>query len=122
VVKLARVLLLGPVVLCLSIGYRSSGRKGPWAIFRLVPWFVIGFLGLAAARSSGALPDGVAVLLRSVSGALMVASMAALGLGVDARSVRRVGLQVGAVVIASLLLLLVISLVLIRGLGLGAEG
>jgi uncharacterized membrane protein YadS len=43
--------------------------------------------------------------------------MAALGLGVDIRSLRRVGLPVSATLLVSLALLLIVSLLLIVGLG-----
>jgi uncharacterized membrane protein YadS len=43
--------------------------------------------------------------------------MAALGLGVDVRAVRRVGRPVIATVCASLLVLIVLAVALIRGLG-----
>jgi uncharacterized membrane protein YadS len=47
----------------------------------------------------------------------MIVSMAALGLGVDLRAVGRVGRPVVLTVSASLALLLVLSVVLIHGLG-----
>ncbi|MBV9531708.1 MAG: putative sulfate exporter family transporter, partial [Bradyrhizobium sp.] len=57
-VKLVRVLMLGPVVLGLSLiasrrGSDASPKAGvkPVRPFRAVPWFIIGFLVLAALRS-----------------------------------------------------------------------
>ena len=52
------------------------------------------------------------------SNLLTVMSMAALGLGVDVRSVARAGYRVTAVVVLSLVTLFVISFVLIKLLGL----
>ncbi|GJG89066.1 UPF0324 membrane protein [Gemmatimonadetes bacterium T265] len=125
-VKLVRVLMLGPVVVFFAVRHRRAGRgttlgAGAAAprpgLTRLVPWFVVGFLGLAALRSAGVVPPGVALPARAVSGWLTVAAMAALGLGVDLRVIARVGRPVIATVTGSLLVLIVLSVALIRGLG-----
>lgn len=117
-VKLVRVLLLGPVVLICSLLYRGKGEKAArLSIGRFVPWFIAGFVLLGAARSLGLLPAEVAGPLRELSRWLTIGAMAALGLGVDVRALRRVGLPVGAAVLASLVVLIAVSLILIRGLG-----
>jgi uncharacterized integral membrane protein (TIGR00698 family) len=117
-VKLMRVLLLGPVVLFFSLRYpaRQSTR---FSIARFVPWFILGFVALAVLRSLGVLPVSAANIAQQISRYLTVAAMAALGLGVDVRAVRKVGLSVGAAVVLSLLVLIVVALTLIMGLGLG---
>lgn len=112
-VKLVRVLMLGPVVLALSL---TAGTGRP-TLRHLVPWFIVGFLGLAGLRSAGLLPEPVLEPAAAVSGALTTLSMAALGLGVDIRVVARAGLRVVAAVTVSLLALAAISLGLIRLLG-----
>jgi uncharacterized integral membrane protein (TIGR00698 family) len=133
-VKLVRVLMLGPVVLGLSLLTRSSRdetdeaaprvtagdrpKRPGLALHRLVPWFILGFLGLATLRSVGLVPH---VLLQPASWAatlLTVVSMAALGLGTDVRVAARAGGRVTAVVLLSLLTLGLLSLGLIRLLGL----
>jgi uncharacterized membrane protein YadS len=168
-VKLVRVLMLGPVVLALAVGSRgrsrwsgegevgvepgprgtrrggaahASRRGGPpptarshadavpassfertphrsAALARFVPWFIVGFLALAVLRSTGAIPAGWVAPARALSTWLTVAAMAALGLGVDLRAIRRVGLPVVATVTASLALLIVLGVTLIRVLGIG---
>jgi uncharacterized membrane protein YadS len=57
--------------------------------------------------------------LTQLAGVLTVLSMAALGLGVDVRVLARVGGRVTLAVIASLAVLIVLSLTLIRVLGIG---
>ncbi len=117
-VKLVRVLMLGPVVLVLSLmrgkfgGDTYAGRAPGFG--RLVPWFIIGFLVLAAARSFGLVPDAALRPIALVSSGLTVVSMAALGLGVDLRMLGRVGPRVTIAVVTSLLVLLAISLLLIK--------
>ncbi len=123
VVKLVRVLMLGPVVLALSLGaarLRGGGTVGKRPpLHKLVPWFIIGFLLLAALRSLGVVPGVVLAPVALVANLLTVIAMAALGLGVDVAVVARAGARVTATVTASLVLLLLISLALIRLAGVG---
>jgi uncharacterized integral membrane protein (TIGR00698 family) len=124
-VKLVRVLMLGPVVLALSLlsrhgqaaGRREGSARPPSR--RLAPWFIIGFLLLVAAKSAGLLPEALVDPVSRIASGLTLASMAALGLGVDARTVARAGFRVSAVVTLSLLALGGAALLTIRALGLG---
>ena len=104
-VKLVRVLMLGPVVMALSLIARRGRGGGDHApsLATLVPWFIVGFLLLLAARSAGLLPQAALHPMAAVAGVLTVVSMAALGLGVDVRALARAGLRVSAVVTLSLL-------------------
>ena len=72
-VKLVRVLMLGPVVLVLSLvasrlreetdeplPHLTAGdrpKPGRIAVHHLVPWFILGFLTLAGVRSAGLIPE-----------------------------------------------------------------
>jgi uncharacterized integral membrane protein (TIGR00698 family) len=126
-VKLVRVLMLGPVVLTLSLlasrlpteGATGAAAPGRLGFFKLVPWFILGFLALAALRSLGLIPDSWTVPIARIAGFLTIVSMAALGLGVDVRVLAQVGGRVTLAVTASLLVLLAIAILLIRGLGVG---
>jgi uncharacterized integral membrane protein (TIGR00698 family) len=126
VVKLVRVLMLGPVVLCLSLisrrlppeqrkGTAEAGptkRVGP-ALHELVPWFILGFLIVATFRSFGLIPQAMLLPLATTASLLTTVSMAALGLGVDVRVVASAGVRVTAAVTASLVVLGFLSLGLI---------
>jgi uncharacterized integral membrane protein (TIGR00698 family) len=118
-VKLVRVLMLGPVVIGLSVvaGRTAEGRKPGLSLNRLVPWFILGFLGLAVLRSLGLIPDAVLRAAMPTATLLTVVSMAALGLGVDLKVLGRVGGRVTLAVTLSLVVLIAISLGLIRLLG-----
>jgi uncharacterized integral membrane protein (TIGR00698 family) len=115
-VKLIRVLMLGPVCLLLSLrtprlaGQRSVDRP---TFGHLVPWFIIGFLALAACRSTGVLPQSSVVTIGKAASVLTVVSMAALGLGVNIRTVAAAGPRVTAAVVLSLLALGSLSLLLV---------
>jgi uncharacterized integral membrane protein (TIGR00698 family) len=110
VVKLARVLMLGPVVTFFALRSRSGSRA---SIAALAPWFVIGFVVLAVARSGGFVPDGAARGATHASSWLTIGAMAALGLSVNVRAVQQVGGRVMAAVAASLLVLIGLALALI---------
>ena len=127
-VKLVRVLMLGPVVLLLSIlthraasqGATGAGAKKPSLTFgKMVPWFISGFLGMIVLRSFGLIPEFVLAPLALLAGSLTTIAMAALGLGVDVRVVARSGARVTATVTLSLVVLIAISAGLIFGLGVG---
>lgn len=114
-VKLLRVLMLGPVVLALTLlGRTGQGKHARLPLSHLLPWFIVGFLLMLALRSAALLPAALLAPLHALSGVLTVMSMAALGLGVDARSVLRAGARVAGVVVLSLAGLAAISYLLIR--------
>jgi len=118
-VKLVRVLMLGPVVVALSLlmGEARREAKPGFSLGRFVPWFIIGFLFLAALRSLGLIPEAALGAVLPTAEILTVVSMAALGLGVDLKVLGRVGGRVTLAVTLSLVVLVAISLALIRLLG-----
>ncbi len=133
-VKLVRVLMLGPVVLVLSLlaprlekgkahrGALVTGEsrpRGRLQLSRLVPWFILGFLALGGLRSADLIPHAVLAPVAIAANLLTIVSMAALGLGVDIRVVARAGGPATSTVLVSLLLLIGISFGLIRVLCLG---
>lgn len=134
-VKLVRVLMLGPVVLFLSLLTRrlrdetdeplphvTAGdrpARGLPPLHKLVPWFIVGFLLLAGLRSADLIPHVTLAPMAVATNLLTVISMAALGLGTDLRVVARAGARVSAAVTLSLLVLGGMSVGLIRLLGIG---
>jgi uncharacterized integral membrane protein (TIGR00698 family) len=112
-VKLVRVMMLGPVCMVLGLITRrgDSARKAsegaaPAATSTpaaFVPWFILGFLGLAALRSIGGIPEPV-LRPTALTGEILTAiAMAALGLSTDIRTIVKAGPSVAMVVTLSLL-------------------
>jgi uncharacterized integral membrane protein (TIGR00698 family) len=132
-VKLMRVLMLGPVVLILSVLTRRrrdasdeaepNGTAGERPVTHqlpllgMVPWYIVGFLVLAGLRSADLVPHAILAPLASAANLLTVISMAALGLGTDLRTVAQASGRVTATVALSLLVLGFMSFGLIRLLG-----
>ncbi|UTD26736.1 YeiH family protein [Bradyrhizobium sp. WD16] len=125
-VKLVRVLMLGPVVVSLSLlrgrlaadSGAATGVKKP-GLSHLVPWFIVGFLLLATLHSLGLVPDAAIRPITYASALLTIVSMAALGLAVDVRVIGRLGPRITFAVTCSLIVLFVISMILIRVLRIG---
>lgn len=130
-VKLVRVLMLGPVVVAFSLIAPRLPPEGDTALSRhrelprgwllltaLVPWFILGFLVLASLRAFGFIPDSAVTPLAHIAGFLTILSMAALGLGVDMRALAKVGVRVTVAVTASSAVLIAVSLLLIQALNL----
>lgn len=103
-VKLARILMLAPVMAVLGIVQRRADRVAPSAglpsledaetVGRrppLVPLFVLGFLAMVLVRSLAPLPDELLSAAQLAQTTLLAAAMFALGCGVRLRTLLRVG-------------------------------
>lgn len=118
-VKLVRVLMLGPVILSLSLLFsdhtRPTGRPG---LHRLLPWFIVGFILMIGLRSLDLIPHTLLPPIATASSLLTVISMAALGLLTDVRTVARAsGRAIGAVTLSlGALILLGVSLIRLLGM------
>lgn len=113
IVKLVRVLMLGPVVLVVGLRHGRQGNAR-LPISLLVPWFIVGFIALMLARSFAILPNEAVEPLRVASSELTLVAMAALGLSVNLRSVVASGgrvLAAGALSVAVLVALAITAAV-----------
>jgi uncharacterized integral membrane protein (TIGR00698 family) len=117
IVKLVRVLTLGPLCLILALlgperfGGEAPGRRPP--LHHLAPWFIVVFLILTALRSAGLIPEAVLPPLEATVTVLTLMAMAALGLSVDPQAVVRAGPRTAATAALSALLIGALALVAI---------
>ncbi|MEO6504772.1 MAG: putative sulfate exporter family transporter [Terrimesophilobacter sp.] len=93
IVKLARVLMLAPVMMVLSYFRRRSLRGAAATIKRppIMPLFVAGFIVMVLLRSTGILPQPVLDVTKLFQTVFLAAAMFALGTGVRVRSLIKVG-------------------------------
>ncbi len=102
-VKLTRTIAIIPTVLVFAyIGTRikkkelkAEEQKGgkKVSIFKIIPWFIGGFLLLAIVNSAGLIPLAVGGVLKGASKYLMVCALAAIGLGTSITDFKKAGLK-----------------------------
>lgn len=115
ITKLARVMMLAPMVICVSLiaMRRSTSDDGQTSAGSAVPFFIIAFAVLVVLNSLELVPDVVHSTAVTVTPILLSAALGALGLGtrfdqIKARGVRPLVLAgVSTLFIASVSLLLV---------------
>lgn len=100
VVKLVRTLMIIPIVIGLAMlvarrdraasGTATDGRP---AVLRLVPWFLVGFLALAAVNSMGLIPGSWHAPLATAATFLITVALAAIGLSTDLPAMRAAGVR-----------------------------
>jgi uncharacterized integral membrane protein (TIGR00698 family) len=123
VVKLVRTLMIIPVVLGLAwlVGRRAETAAAggvpaagdvaldgtaiepdvapahpgwsPRRVFRLVPWFLIGFVLVAAVNSTGVIPGPAHPAIAAVAAFLITVALSAIGLSTDIAGFRRAGFR-----------------------------
>lgn len=117
-VKLARVVLMAPVVLGVSLtkrrrgGAPAEGGKRP----PLVPLFVLGFVAMVLLATTGWIPAPALDATKILQQFLLATAMFALGLGVHVKSLIKLGAKP---VLLGLFSTIVIVLVVLAGIGLG---
>jgi uncharacterized integral membrane protein (TIGR00698 family) len=94
VTKLARVMMLAPLVVGLSLMLARPRRAGVGTSdVSLLPLFVIGFIALATVNSLSVVSDFIRDPIVAATPVLLTAAMAALGLGTSASKLRQHGLR-----------------------------
>ncbi len=93
VVKLARTLMIIPIalILALLVSRRGApGASGPRpSAWKLIPWFLIGFIAFAALHP--ALPDAVTSASATLALFLITVALSAIGLSTDLAGIVRTG-------------------------------
>ena len=99
-VKLTRTLSIIPTVLVFSfINLRIKRKSNTEAkynkinIGNIFPWFILGFLTLAAVNSLGLIPTVVSVATKEISKFLMVAALGAIGLNTSFKDMKKSGIN-----------------------------
>ena len=114
-VKLLRVAMLVPVVLCISLFVRRWVRSGAMQSALPIPWFLIGFVALFIVNSLSLLPRELVAFASSGASWLLLTAIAALGVRTSLKNVAAVGLKpiVLMVLETAFLALLALSLIVL---------
>ncbi|RJG27176.1 YeiH family protein [Massilia cavernae] len=112
VVKLMRVAMLLPVIVCATMVTRaqSTGGKRP----PLLPGFAVGFLVLACINSTGWVPPAVQHLGNDLSRWALVIAISALGMKTQLKELASVGFKPIALMVGETVFLVALVLVLLR--------
>jgi len=102
VVKLVRTLMIIPI--CLGLAALTARRTAapdapapgqpglsPARLLRLVPWFLIGFVAVAAVNSAGIIPPAAHNPLQHTSVFLVAVALSAIGLSTNVSALRKAG-------------------------------
>ncbi len=110
VVKMGRVLMLGPVVILVGVWMQSKRdlKQTSLAHFH-IPRFILGFLAMSVVASLHLFPERIIVAIANVGDALLIVAMAAIGMRIRFRSLLNSGMR-------SLLLGVCVSLIQITTL------
>lgn len=107
IVKLARVALLAPAMLAVALFIpREPGSK---ITEHVLPWFVLGFFGLAAINSLGVIPQGAADLSVKASTGLLACAVTATGIRSNMQALMQHGLRPLLVIVAATVVALALS-------------
>lgn len=109
IAKLARVMLLAPVVLLIGLGRRGPRTGGTLP----VPWFVLGFLALVGLNSVAPVDAGLRQGAGALSTALLAMALAAMGLEARIFRLRSRGFRPLVLGAAAFLFIAVVSLLLV---------
>ncbi|MBK5356636.1 putative sulfate exporter family transporter [Pseudomonas sp. TH41] len=113
VVKLMRVAMLLPVIVCATMITRLQGADPTGKRPPLLPWFAVGFLALACINSTGWIAPVVQGSVNELSRWCLVVSISALGMKTQLKELAAVGikpilLMVGETVFLAVLVLLLL--------------
>lgn len=109
-VKLARVLTLAPVTAGIALHRRRTSTDAAGGMPPVIPLFIVGFVGAMLLRTLNVLPLAALDAAQIIQTLLLSAAMFALGLGVQLRSLLRVGRGPVLLGLLSTLVILAVSL------------
>ncbi len=88
-IKMGRILLLGPVVLSIGLLMKHEGKRP--GIRQLIPYYVWGFLLASLLTSSQVFPVAGIKMLEKLGSYLLLIAMVGIGLGINLKQLLRLG-------------------------------
>ncbi|WP_087502280.1 YeiH family protein [Pseudomonas sp. SID14000] len=117
VVKLMRVAMLLPVIVCAAMITRRQGLEAGGQRPPLLPWFAVGFLLLACINSTGWVSAAVQGGINDLSRGCLVVAISALGMKTQLKALASVGLKPIALMVGESVFLVILVLALMRWVG-----
>jgi uncharacterized integral membrane protein (TIGR00698 family) len=114
VVKLLRVSMLLPVIVCATMITRARGAGKGGARPPLLPWFAVAFVILAGINSLGWVPAAIQAFGNDVSRWCLVIAISALGMKTHLKELAAVGFKPIALMVGETLFLAVLVLLAVR--------
>jgi uncharacterized integral membrane protein (TIGR00698 family) len=114
VVKLMRVAMLLPVIVCATLVTRMNGADPTGKRPPLLPWFAVGFLALACINSTGWIAPVVQGSINELSRWCLVISISALGMKTQLKELAAVGIKPILLMIGETVFLAVLVLLMLR--------
>ena len=116
VIKLMRVAMLLPVIVCAALVTRAQGIPLGGARPLLLPWFAVGFLVLAGISSTGWIPMEIISLANEISRWCLVIAISALGMKTHLKEILTVGFRPIALMVGETCLLAALVLLALHTL------
>jgi uncharacterized integral membrane protein (TIGR00698 family) len=114
-VKLARVVLLAPMVFALSIKPRLSAKRAPTrSATPPFPWFALGFIALVSLNTEIVIPVDARKVIVTLTTFLLSVALAAMGLETDISRLYAKGVRPAVLGALAFLFIATLSLVLIN--------
>lgn len=117
VVKLMRVAMLVPVIVCAAMITRRQGLEAGGQRPPLLPWFAVGFLLLACVNSTGWVPAAVQGGINDLSRGCLVVAISALGMKTQLKALASVGVKPIALMVGESVFLVLLVLALMHWVG-----
>ena len=114
VVKLMRVAMLLPVIVCAVMISRSRGGEPGAKRPPLLPWFAVGFIVLAAINSTGWIAAPVQSFANDLSRWCLVIAISALGMKTQLKELATVGLKPVLLMLGETVFLAALVLAMLR--------
>lgn len=114
VVKLMRVAMLLPVIVCAAMITRRHGLETGVQRPPLLPWFAVGFLLLACLNSTGWVPVAVQGGINDLSRGCLVVAISALGMKTQLKALASVGFKPIALMVGESVFLVLLVLALMH--------
>ena len=112
IVKLMRVALLVPVIVCAAMITRSQSACEPGRRPPLLPWFAVAFIVLVAINSTGWIAPAIQQLGSDLSRWCLVVAISAIGMKTQLRDLASVGVRPIVLMVGETIFIAALALVL----------